>query len=131
MVFDWIRESGSCRDIVHAAKVLIERYPERFGPNGTCFLRCVLLDEKFKFRSFKRQKLFKHANRLVYSGSTDTIVVSSIPMNHQTNVLGQMKELEGLLDERFSILCERITVSLLIAIIFIRFDSSVYYSLQV
>jgi hypothetical protein len=87
--------SGSCQDIVHAAKVLIERYPERFGPNGTCFLRCVLLDEKFKFRSFKRQKLFKHANRLVYSGSTDTIVVSSIPMNHQTNVLGQMKELEG------------------------------------
>ena len=41
------------------------------------------------------KKLFKHANRLVYSGSTDTIVVSSIPMNHQTNVLGQMKELEG------------------------------------
>ena len=32
---------------------------------------------------------------IVYSGSTDTIVVSSIPMNHQTNVLGQMKELEG------------------------------------
>jgi len=86
--------SGSCQDIVHAAKVLVERYPERFGPNGSCFLRCVLLDEKFKFRSFKRQKLFKHANRLVYSGSTDTIVASSISMNYQTNVLGQMKELE-------------------------------------
>lgn len=85
---------GSCQDTVHAAEVLVHRYPQMFGPKGTCSLKCILMDERFTFRGAPNQKLFWRSNTLVYSGNVDTISVVSVPLHSETKVLERMRNLE-------------------------------------
>ena len=76
--------SGCAEDILHTAESLVNKYPERFGTTGTCFLKCVMFDEKYTF-----------ANTNAYLGSTNTVKRESVPLNTTTKVVERMEQLEN------------------------------------